>query len=48
VDDSLGPNASVYDAIATIGALRKYGLKREVANSCIGGGEATAMALELS
>ena len=31
-----------------IGALRKYGLKRGVASLCIGGGEATAMALELS
>jgi acetyl-CoA C-acetyltransferase len=30
-----------------IGALRKYGLKRGVASLCIGGGEATAMALEL-
>jgi len=29
-----------------IGALRKYGLKRGVASLCIGGGEATAMALE--
>ena len=31
-----------------IGALRKHGLKRGVASLCIGGGEATAMALELS
>jgi len=31
-----------------IGALRKYGLKRGVASLCIGGGEATAMALELT
>ena len=31
-----------------IGALRKYGLKRGVASLCIGGGEATAMAVELS
>ena len=31
-----------------IGALRYYGLKRGVASLCIGGGEATAMALELS
>ncbi len=31
-----------------IGALRKYDLKRGVASLCIGGGEATAMALELS
>ena len=30
-----------------IGALRQYGLKRGVASLCIGGGEATAMALEL-
>jgi len=29
-----------------IGALRTYGLKRGVATLCIGGGEATAMALE--
>jgi len=29
-----------------IGALRKHGLKRGVASLCIGGGEATAMALE--
>jgi acetyl-CoA C-acetyltransferase len=29
-----------------IGALRKYGLKRGVASLCIGGGEATAMAIE--
>jgi len=29
-----------------IGALRKYGLKRGVATLCIGGGEATAMAIE--
>ena len=34
--------------IATlIGALRKHGLKRGVASLCIGGGEATAMGLEL-
>lgn len=31
-----------------IGALRYHGLKRGVASLCIGGGEATAMALELS
>jgi len=30
-----------------IGALRTYGLKRGVASLCIGGGEATALALEL-
>ena len=29
-----------------VGALRKHGLKRGVASLCIGGGEATAMALE--
>jgi acetyl-CoA C-acetyltransferase len=34
--------------IATlIGALRKYGKKRGVASLCIGGGEATAIAIEL-
>jgi acetyl-CoA C-acetyltransferase len=34
--------------IATlIGALRKYGKKRGVASLCIGGGEATAVAIEL-
>jgi len=27
--------------------LRKHGLKRGVASLCIGGGEATAMAVEL-
>jgi acetyl-CoA C-acetyltransferase len=27
--------------------LRKYGLKRGVASLCIGGGEATAMAVQL-
>jgi acetyl-CoA C-acetyltransferase len=27
-------------------ALEKYGLKRGVASLCIGGGEATAMAIE--
>jgi acetyl-CoA C-acetyltransferase len=31
-----------------IGALRYYGLKRGVASLCIGGGEATAMGLEVS
>ena len=31
-----------------IGALRYYGLKRGVASLCIGGGEATAMGLQLS
>jgi acetyl-CoA C-acetyltransferase len=29
-------------------ALRRHGLKRGVASLCIGGGEATAMALELA
>ena len=33
--------------VTLIGAMRKYGLKRGVASLCIGGGEATAMALEL-
>ena len=33
--------------VTLVGALRKYGLKRGVASLCIGGGEATAMALEL-
>jgi acetyl-CoA C-acetyltransferase len=33
--------------VTLIGALRKYGLRRGVAGLCIGGGEATAMALEL-
>ena len=33
--------------VTLIGALRKYGLKRGVASLCIGGGEATAIALEL-
>jgi len=33
--------------VTLIGALRKYGLRRGVASLCIGGGEATAMALEL-
>ena len=34
--------------VTLIGALRKYGGKRGVATLCIGGGEATAMALELA
>ncbi|HEY5899476.1 MAG TPA: acetyl-CoA C-acetyltransferase [Burkholderiales bacterium] len=34
--------------VSLIGALRKYGLKRGVASLCIGGGEATAMAIELA
>jgi acetyl-CoA C-acetyltransferase len=33
--------------VTLLGALRKYGQKRGVASLCIGGGEATAMALEL-
>jgi len=33
--------------VTLIGALRKYGLRRGVASLCIGGGEATAIALEL-
>jgi acetyl-CoA C-acetyltransferase len=34
--------------VTLIGALRKYGGKRGVASLCIGGGEATAVALELA
>ncbi|HXZ93590.1 MAG TPA: acetyl-CoA C-acetyltransferase [Burkholderiales bacterium] len=34
--------------VTLLGALRKYGLKRGVASLCIGGGEATAVALELA
>jgi acetyl-CoA C-acetyltransferase len=34
--------------VTLLGALRKYGLKRGVATLCIGGGEATALALELA
>ena len=33
--------------VTLLGALRKYGLKRGVASLCIGGGEATAVAVEL-
>ena len=33
--------------VTLIGALRKYGLRRGVASLCIGGGEATAMAIEI-
>jgi acetyl-CoA C-acetyltransferase len=33
--------------VTLIGALRKYGGRRGVASLCIGGGEATAMAIEL-
>ena len=34
--------------VTLIGALRKHGGKRGVASLCIGGGEATAMAIELT
>jgi acetyl-CoA C-acetyltransferase len=34
--------------VTLIGALRKYGGKRGIAGLCIGGGEATAVALELA
>jgi acetyl-CoA C-acetyltransferase len=34
--------------VTLIGALRKYGQRRGVASLCIGGGEATAMAVELA
>jgi acetyl-CoA C-acetyltransferase len=34
--------------VTLIGALRKNGGKRGVASLCIGGGEATAVALELA
>ncbi len=33
--------------VTLLGALKKYGLKRGVASLCIGGGEATAMAVEM-
>jgi acetyl-CoA C-acetyltransferase len=33
--------------VTLLGALRKYGLTRGVGSLCIGGGEATAMAVEL-
>jgi acetyl-CoA C-acetyltransferase len=33
--------------VTLIGALRKHGKRRGVAALCIGGGEATAMAIEL-
>ena len=33
--------------VTLIGALKKNSLKRGVASLCIGGGEATAMAVEL-
>jgi acetyl-CoA C-acetyltransferase len=45
---TMGIGASGARIVVTlIGALRKCGLKRGVAALCIGGGEATAMALEL-
>jgi len=34
--------------VTLIGALRARGLKRGVASLCIGGGEATAMAIEMA
>ena len=34
--------------VTLIGALRKYGLRRGVATLCIGGGEATALAIEIA
>jgi acetyl-CoA C-acetyltransferase len=34
--------------VTLIGALRKYGGRRGVASLCIGGGEATAMAIEIA
>jgi len=34
--------------VTLIATLRKYGLKRGVASLCIGGGEATAMAVEIA
>ena len=33
--------------VTLLGALRKHGLQRGVASLCIGGGEATALALEM-
>lgn len=33
--------------VSLLGALRKYGLRRGVASLCIGGGEATALAIEM-
>jgi acetyl-CoA C-acetyltransferase len=33
--------------VTLIGALKKYGKKRGVASLCIGGGEATALGIEL-
>ena len=34
-------------AVTLLAALEKYGLKRGIAALCIGGGEATAMAIEI-
>jgi acetyl-CoA C-acetyltransferase len=34
--------------VTLLGALRKRGLRRGVASLCIGGGEATALALEMA
>ena len=34
--------------VTLIGALRKYGGRRGIASLCIGGGEATAMAIEIA
>ena len=34
--------------VTLIAALRAHGLKRGVASLCIGGGEATAMAIEMA
>ena len=34
--------------VTLLGALRQYGMKRGVASLCIGGGEATALAVELA
>ena len=34
--------------VTLLGALRKHGKRRGVAALCIGGGEATAMAIELA
>jgi acetyl-CoA C-acetyltransferase len=33
--------------VTLLGALRKHGKRRGVASLCIGGGEATALAIEL-
>ena len=44
----LGTASHLQIYFTLIGALRKYGLKRGVASLCIGGGEATAMAIELA